>query len=223
MQCNDARQQLDKLARPGDPGADDALAAHLRECDDCRDYAREQQLIDLLASMPIRPPAPGFEERVMENALAGKSRETGRTPAQRGTHVRWFMATAASVLLAVILTMQFNPGEDGDQVVSVKVRPGVTQMVTVRLTSPTELANALLTLQLDENLELEGRAGVHEMQWRTTLKSGPNDLSLPVRLLDKNSGMVTIALKHGETTKRFSVRVDAAVEKDNSGDKLTMA
>ncbi len=222
MRCNEARQQLDRLDWSGEAGIAGDLLTHLNDCDACRDHARERQLVGLLASLPIRRAAPGFEDRVMDRALAGNAR------VQAGMHARWALATAASVLLAVFLTLQFHPSGINEPVPSVEgavieVRPLETRIVTVRLTSPGELRNVLLTVQLDENLELEGYAGIHDLTWRTTLESGPNELALPVRLLAEDSGMLTVLLQHGDTAKRFSVRVNAAVDNDHRGPKLTMA
>lgn len=219
MHCNEAKRQLDAL---GDiENLDMELAEHLRNCDDCHEYARERQLIALLASLPVRQPAPGFEDRVIRKALAGTAAPEGRL------HVRWALATAASVIVAVLLTLQFYPigsdrGPAGDiRAAVVEAQPQQTRMVNVRFNSPRELNDARITVQLDDNLALDGYEGVHHLQWQATLKNGDNRLSLPIQLIRGQSGRVTITVEHGNASKRFSVLVNAAP--DNGGQKLSMA
>jgi len=216
MHCTEARQQLEQADRAA---VRSELEAHLQDCEDCRDYARERHLVELLASLPVREPAPGLEDRVLQQAL-GRSR-----PSAAGVHVRWALATAASVVLAVVVTLQFQfvGGErtSGGSVRTavVEVLPRETRMIRVRLDSLRALKDARITVQLEENLALEGYEGIHHLQWRTTLKDGTNQLSLPVRLLEGQSGQVTVIVEHGNARKHFSIQINAASAK--GGRKLS--
>lgn len=229
MHCNEARQLLDG-AGAATPEAS-GLAEHLQECGTCRDYARERRLVTLLAELPVREPLPGMEARVMQKAL-GRPR-----PAASGVHARWALATAASVILAVLVTLQFYPagGHMPDAVPAgaagtaapgpiqpavVRVLPGQTHKVDVLLTSARALDDATIKVELDDNLALEGYRDVHNLEWRASLKSGANRLSLPVRLLQGHSGKITVTVEHGGSSKRFSVEVTAGPDK--SIQKLSM-
>ncbi|MFP3983753.1 MAG: anti-sigma factor family protein [Desulfurivibrionaceae bacterium] len=219
MHCKEVKLQLDALdwTEEIDPGGD--LRDHLNECDACRDYARERRLVNLLASLPVRQPAPGFEDRVIRKALTGKG--TPRMPK------RWALATAAGIFLAVLLTLQFYPGGgthgpvQSAQNAVVEVQPQETRMVNLRLTSPRNLSDALITVELDDNLELEGYRGVNNLQWRSSFQSGENRLALPVRLLEKHSGKVTVVLEHGGVSRRFSVLINAV--SDDERETITKA
>ncbi|MEJ2760781.1 MAG: hypothetical protein P8126_04400 [Gammaproteobacteria bacterium] len=221
MHCNEARR---RLAKPGGASvADSELAEHLSECDACRDYARELRLAELLAEIPVRKPLPGMEERVLQRALGRKERVS---PA--GLHLRWALATAASVILAVVVTLQFYPSGAGREPAAagmvkaavVEVVPQQTHMVNVLLTSHRALNDALITVQLDDNLALHGYKDVHHLKWRASLKSGGNRLSLPVKLLQGNSGKITVTIEHGGKSKHFTINVTAAPE--SGSQKLSM-
>lgn len=218
MRCHEAQRQLDQMGKTDE---NMELVQHLNTCEDCRDYAQKRHLVSLLASLPVRQPAPGFEDRVLGNAL--RRRGTGRV------QTRWAMATAASVLLAVFLTMQYMPGDDPGNAVDavetaiVEARPLETRQVNLRLNSRRTMSDAIIRVQLDDHLELEGYTGVQNLEWRTTLKNGANQLSLPVRLLKNQSGTMTVMLEHKGASKRFSIKINPAPRDDDRGHSLTMA
>jgi len=213
MNCNEARKLLDKTG--GDPAAGSMLAEHLNGCEACRDYARERRLVALLAGLPVREPRPGMEARVLQHAL-------GRTRSTAHVHLRWALATAASVILAVVVTLQFFPAGGGRSHASagalrpavVQVTPQQTHMVKILLTTPRALNDAMLTVRLDDNLSLQGYDDVHELKWRASLKRGTNRLSLPVQLLRGRSGTITVTVRHGGGSKQITVNVSAAPEQN---------
>lgn len=213
MNCNEAKQLLDRTG--GTPAACGELAEHLKGCEACRDHARERQLVALLADLPVRQPRPGMEARVMQRAL-------GRHGSAAPVHLRWALATAASVILAVIVTLQFYPATAGRkpapagalQPAVVQVTPQQTHMVKVLLTTPRALKDTEITVRLDDNLSLQGYDDVHELKWRASLKRGTNRLSLPVQLLRGGSGKITVTVRHGGGSKHITVNVTAAPEQN---------
>lgn len=205
MNCNATREQLEN----GTSGADESVREHLAGCSECRDYARDLELVSLLRSLPVREPRPGFETRALRTALAN-------APGRHRTHVAWSLATAASMALAVMITLRLSAPEQPapailaeapDQVFTVTARPLQTRIVDVVLDSRNALENATLTVTLDENLMLENRPQVRELRWQANVQPGGNKLSLPVQLLDAADGEMTVTLEHGDTRQRVTVRV----------------
>lgn len=222
MHCIEAKNTLDAINGLVQADAGSALERHLEGCGDCREYARDRQLRALLSSMPVRDPMPGFEDRVLMNALAGRRvlseryAHLKREQPGRHVHFRWALASAAGILLAVILTLQLRPddrlpGASGNvQASTVEVMPGQLRMVNVMLASPRRMEGAVITVQWDDNLEIDGYEGLTQLQWRTNLKDGHNQLSLPVQLLQGHSGNLNVTVEHEGASKHFSVRVNAA-------------
>ncbi len=214
MHCEQVKQLLDNLEWPGFIAEDSEIARHLQGCEDCRDYHCEHQLAGLLADLPVAEPSPGFEDRVLQHAL-------GSTPSSNTrVHARWALAAAASVVLAVFLTVQFYPAGIytpplADQAVAdqaaiaVSLQPGQTRMVDILLASPRDLADAEIIVHLDDNLQLDGYAGTRGLRWQTTLKSGSNKLSLPVQLLTAESGKITVTVEHGGARKQLLLLIEA--------------
>ncbi|MGL6162151.1 hypothetical protein [Microbulbifer sp.] len=193
MNCNRAKQELDLMREQNDG----SLLHHLRQCANCRDYAEELRVVRLLRGMPAPEPSEGFEKRVLQSVLPQSRVEPQAR--LRG----WQLATAASLLLAVIMTVPRwqSPQPASPQVVS-------TLPVSVSLDSARPLEGAVIRVSLPPHLALDGYPGVQELEWRANLSAGSNRLTLPVQLQGAESvGEVLIEVEHGGARKRFRVPV----------------
>ena len=71
MKCSEFRQIIDQLPRDRGPLEEDGeIAAHLRECELCREYYRELLLARALKEEPVPDPEDGFADRVMDKAIS---------------------------------------------------------------------------------------------------------------------------------------------------------
>jgi|GEM_PF-931059 len=208
MQCSQIRQQLETMTAAAP--REDALVAHLQQCPECRDYAEELHLRRLLSTLPLREPSTGFEARVLEVALNARRNPPG-LHARRG----WWLATAASVVLAVLLTLQFQPQVSGPQPVADLLQAEQTpqlQPVSVLLNSARPLKDATITVILPSHLALEGYQDSQQLQWQVNLSAGGNKLMLPLRLRQDENGQIQIGeiainLEHDGLRKQFRVPV----------------
>lgn len=205
MKCDRARNLIEQETVTDHADAA-ALREHLQECKDCRADAEDRQLVAGLRSLPVPSPGAGYEQRVMSAAL-------DRFPRHRMPHhAAWFTAMAASVCLAVVLTLQLavperTPRASAVPSFTVTARPHETRVIDVVLDTKRPLSGATLMVSLGDGLELENRPRTRELRWTTDIKAGGNKLSLPVKLLDENGGDVIVILEHGELNKQVRVRV----------------
>jgi hypothetical protein len=212
MHCDDVKRQIDANVSIEDIDVGGELMQHLKNCDACQEYNEDQQLTRLLATLPVRPASPGFEARALRFALKRPLKPETRL------HMLWMFATAASVIIGVLITLQFNPRSNPDDLLdSVKstvivVKPQETRIVTILLNSAKVLNNAQIRIELDDSLELTGYSGIQNLQWITTLNSGDNTLSLPIQLVRGQSGKMTIVIEHGDSSKQISVFVQSTPE-----------
>lgn len=218
MNCEQVRQQLERgAAERADLGS--SVLDHLRKCDPCRDHAEERRLIGLLRSLPVREPSAVFERRALQAALA-------RFPEKRRSHhAAWTMALAASLTLAVAVTLRLTapsptqmPANDTRTVASpsagesmptftVSARPLETRVVDVVLNSKHALQDATFVVTLDENLRLENRPLTRELRWQANVQAGGNKLSLPVQLFNGTYGEMVVTLEHGDMRRQVKVYV----------------
>lgn len=206
MKCDQARNLLEQEIVTDHADAA-ALREHLQECTDCRADAEDRQLVAGLRSLPVPSPGAGFEQRVMGAAL-------DRFPRRRMPHhAAWFTAMAASVCLAVVLTLQLavpperTPRASAIPSFTVTARPHETRVIDVVLDTKQPLSGATLMVSLGDGLQLENRPRTRELRWTTDLEAGGNQLSLPVQMLDENGGDIIVTLEHGELSRQVRVRV----------------
>ncbi|MBB3063542.1 hypothetical protein [Microbulbifer rhizosphaerae] len=193
MNCNRAKQELE-LMREQNGGS---LLHHLRQCASCRDYAEELRVVRLLRSMPAPEPSEGFEHRVLRSALPQSRVEPQAR--LRG----WQLATAASLLLAVMMAVpRWQSSQSAaPQIVS-------TLPVSVSLDSARPLEGAVIRVSLPSHLALDGYPGVQDLEWQANLNAGANRLTLPVRLQGAESGgEILIEVEHEGARKTFRVPV----------------
>jgi hypothetical protein len=215
MKCSQARQQTALLNQYRDITRPEfsELAEHLASCDLCRQHAGDAMLSRELAELDVPDPAPEFLSRALAKA-------------QQPERWRWMPTAAAASLLVVVAAgwLAFgtlSPQSTGlapDVAKSELVEPVgyLRQEIRIVINSQEDRSNAELTIDLAENLELDGFGGQRRLAWNTSLKKGANLLVLPVRARD-DGGELRISSKLGDTALETSVRVAGPGNNAQSG------
>jgi hypothetical protein len=184
---------------------DAASRAHLADCDLCHIWHRDEVLRLALTSLRVPQPSPGFADRVIERAVAA---HRGERPAKP-----W--AAAAALVLAVSVALTLATGLRETPATSTQEQIVATpqqayQVINVVIDSSTRHDDATVTIRLAEDLELEGYAGLHTIEWQTDIEQGRNLLALPVRAKTPRGGEIMIALSYGGASEReMRIQVDA--------------
>jgi len=199
MNCCQARRELDLMQRENNS----ALLKHLHRCSECREYAEELRLVNLLRTMPAPQPSEYFEERVLSAALPKR-----RSPA-RGNVRKWQFATAASLLLAVFAALpQWRSTAPAPEVAAIQSALPETLPLRVSVDTARAMDGAVISVTLPEHLALEGYGDQRELRWRTNLNAGANRLTLPVRARSAQRSEILIRIEHEGARKEFYVPVD---------------
>jgi hypothetical protein len=117
------------------------------------------------------------------------------------------MATAAA--FAVIALLPFP------QVVTPIATPTLSlalnepQSVNISLNTPEALVDAEIHVVLSGAVGLGGYPGQQELQWRTDLNPGINQLTLPIVATGAAGGQVLVEVIHGGKRRTFLVDVQA--------------
>ena len=191
MNCCQARRELELMQRENNG----ALLRHLHRCGECRDYAEELRLVNLLRTLPAPEPSDYFEERVLNAALPR------RRKAAHASLRKWQLATAASLLVAVLAAVP-NWRQPAEVVVPEAVLP-----VGLSLDTPQALQGAMISVSLPDNLVLDGYGDTRELQWRADLNAGTNRLTLPVRARSQSSAQILIRVEHNGAERQFTIPV----------------
>ncbi len=186
MNCNRLRAELTER---GLGSVAERHRDHLDGCELCRLWLEDRRLIQALAT-PVPEPSPGFEDRAIRRAVSASPRRL-RQPAAAAAAV---LALAASLAAWLAGHGPDRPGA-ADPVLAVAPR-----VINVVIDTKDHRQDALLTIELAEDLELEGYAGQHLIEWRADLAKGRHLLALPVRMKTGVGGEIRIALTHGGST-----------------------
>lgn len=178
---------------------------HIDSCDACRKIVdAEQRLRGLLKEYPVPAPDAAYFDQAFVRAIhAGTKRRRNR----------WIMtgfggASAAALVAWIIGGMLLQTPPDPAATI-----PGVTMALeeprTVNLvfSSATELDGAVLTVSLPAGIEIEGYAGLREITWMTSLKTGKNILPLKLIATTPQGGELLATLEHENRNRTFRIHV----------------
>ena len=119
------------------------------------------------------------------------------------------IATAAT--LAVVTLHPFSQPIDQIATPTLPLTLNEPQTVNISLNSPEALVDAEIHVILSGAVSLDGYLGQRELQWRTNLDSGINQLTLPVVATGAEGGQVLVEVIHGGKRRTFLVDVQTRV------------
>ena len=200
MDCLQTRQFIDAPARGETPPAE--FQTHLDTCELCRErYGATLLEAELLIADSPEPRA-GFVDEAIGNAIAA------------GEHRRaWPLAAAATIaVLGIALGILFGTmesGVDSAPVMQVALEPYEGKLVRVVINSTVQRDDATFTIELAENLQLDGYPNMHLVSFNTALRRGKNLLELPLTLTDTSDSHFEVGLRYGSTHNQLRVQVNA--------------
>ncbi len=202
MNCANTRQQI-RASLAGGFEVEATAASHLRECELCQHWHFDELLRQEFDQVDVPAPRDSFVDELIGNAIAqGERSRTWRNS---------LVATAAVVILSFGLVLGQNLIESsvGEVSFEVTMAPRIGETVEVVINSSTGSDAAMLTIELAENLELDGFPNERIVQWQTGLLKGKNLLRLPLILKDQQNSQFDIALSYGNTQQTITVMVRA--------------
>jgi len=220
MQCNDVRQILQSTENISLRSLSADLQSHLATCEDCREYAEDLQYQGLMRDLPAPAPREGFAREALDKAWAAT--EGSRTAPRFGTG--WALASAFALVLAVGVVLNLpgpvtSPISTDQPVHVVEVAPQEVRNVDLLMVSAEALPDAWITLQMGDNVSLDGYPGHNRIRWVAPMVAGNNQLTLPVQLQGESSGSIVVEIESGGARKQMLLTVESATA---SGPQVSM-
>jgi hypothetical protein len=205
MNCKDIQKYLDDyLDKDISLNKQKAFDSHLAHCLDCRLTLGEYKVVRrALHLLPVASPSANLEKNIFAEVRRCYPRHqrrlfdyrfiTGFATAMVAGFVLWFTST--------IYTPKF------DVQTTQTVRVAINQMRTVKLifNAPADLSKVALKLELPENVELQGYAGLKQLAWQTRLNKGQNILELPIIATSNGQGELIAQLNYGNKSRLFRI------------------
>lgn len=210
MKCTDIQKYLDDyLDDAMSLGEQKSVELHINQCVSCQQALEAHNTVrQALGSLPVEKASPEFEEKVFAEV---RSHYTAYNHRHSGNRFIAGFATAMAAGLALwfastVYTPQLD--ESAPQVVTVAMNKART--VKLMFDAPTNLAEVTLTVELPENIELEGYAGQKQLVWQTKLNRGQNILALPVIATGNGQGELVAHISYGDKAQRFRIVLKTA-------------
>lgn len=214
MKCTELQKYLDDYLDDAMSVAEKKAAeAHIENCVSCQQALEQHKTVRLaLRSLPVVEPTADFEAKVFAVVHGQYSAGSGHS----GNRFVAGFATAMVASLAIWFAStiytppvdEYARQEQAPQ--TIKLAMNQARIVKLVFDAPTDLAEVTLSVDLPENIELEGYAGQKQLVWQTNLNKGQNILALPVMATGKGHGELVAQLSYGDKTKQFHIVLKTA-------------
>ncbi len=180
-----------------------AVEQHIAKCSACASKLESaESLLLALRDLPLPAPSNNFEQRV----FAEVRRQYKKQPRQqhRFNFASGF-ATAAVASLAIwfVSSIYIPEIQTIEQPASVSITMNQPQTVRLMFDSEKEIQLVKLSIDLPDNMELDGYPGRNSLSWQTSLHKGQNVLALPVMAVKSGEGELLARLSYGDKLKTF--------------------
>ena len=206
MNCKILQSQLDDfLDGELNPAQAGQIQEHLASCDGCHQlWQQEIQFRQLLQEHPVPAPEAGFEDRV----FAKLPRQQASSTHKKAFYAGFGGAIAAGVMLMVAAAIFIKPVSQQELIPNITLTMHESKKVNMVFDVPDVVADATFSLQVPGHIEIAGRTGLHQIEWKTALKKGKNLLSLPIVAKGLESGELVAKIKYGDQVKTFRMKLD---------------
>jgi len=205
MNCKIVLTQLDDLLDDElQPLEKQQVQAHLGECDSCHQaWQQELQFRQMMKDQPVPAPDAGFEDRIFD-----KLPRTGASVRKTAFVAGFGGAIAAGVMLMIAAAIFFQPVSQQQTLPNITLTLHQTKKVKMVFDVPEMVADATVSMQVPDHINIAGREGLHQLEWKTALKKGKNLLSLPIVAKMAESGELVAKIKYGNQEKVFRLKLD---------------
>jgi len=206
MNCKIVLTQLDDfLDGELKPAQHDQVQSHLGDCDSCHQaWQQELQFHQLMKEHPVPSPAQGFEDRVFDKLPRKQTSSSNKKAFMTG----FGGAIAAGIMLIVAAALFIQPVTEQSQIPNIQLTLHESKKINMVFDVPEMVADATFSMQVPEHINIAGREGLHQIEWKTALKKGKNLLSLPIVAKLAESGELVARIKYGDQEKVFRLKLD---------------
>lgn len=209
MNCSDIDEFLDDfLGEALSPLAIVAFEQHIAKCSNCKNKVAEAKAIQTeMRNIAVPQPSYGFEQRVFENVRKHYKEEPNWHFSPR---LAAGIASLSAVSLAIwlVIGQQAPVSPESPQMVSIALNQ--THPVRLMFDADRAIKQAELSINLPENIELEGYPGYRQLKWKTNLKKGQNLLALPIKATSFGQGEIHTQLSYNNSVRYHDLLLNAA-------------
>lgn len=208
MNCNDINTQLDDyLDDRLDASSRLSFNAHVKQCGHCQQQlARAQLILSELKQQPVPAASRHFRQRAFATVRQHHSK-----PAATIFAAGFASAIAASFMLWFTSTLLFTTPElPQTQPAPISIAMHEIRTVRLMIDAEADISQARLSINLPQNMRIEGYPKDTQLAWQTDLTQGQNVLSLPLKAINPGEGELVARVSYGESSREFRFAIKTA-------------
>lgn len=209
MNCEQAVELLTGSVDQCDAAERRRASEHAAACADCRGAVMSVHALRLASLAPPGEVPRGSFERMMQGLEAGAAN-------QRQSGGRFWLGAAAGAAMAASLALAvgiwwLRPAGDSATAATPRLSLALNESrdISIALTTAAALTDAEIHLSLSGAIGLAGYYGQRQINWRTDLDAGANQLTLPIVATGIGGGQVLVEVVHSGRRRSFVVDVEA--------------
>lgn len=207
MQCQTIRPRLEDYL---DGQTSDlerlAIEEHLRHCAPCNETASAKRGLRVrLGEYPVPSSPEGFADRVLATA--------GQRARRKRRHRYSALATAAVAVLVLTGSLLWPSPQP---LKTIRVARGHPDQVNLVFETRQAMEGVQVTLRIPDGVKVVGFEDQSRISWRTDLRAGRNQLTLPVVV--HSAGALSARLQHEKGSKRFALHLKPGAKASNATD-----
>ncbi len=208
MNCNDIHNHCDAyLDHEMSDTQKHALEVHLESCSTCQQNLQQaQEIRDALRALKVPVMRPEFVSQAFN-----KLRQQNTTAATSKRFSGAGLALVASFALAGIVSVFMHQPEPTvlEDPATIQISMQQAKNISLVFNAKEDLNEVTISIELSDNLALDGYGMKRTVSWNTPLQKGKNVLSLPVIATQSGNGSLIARLKLGDQYKIIRINVNA--------------
>ena len=209
--CEHIQSHIDDYL-DGDCSADQTLEieTHIEQCVHCQSVlAEEKSFRDMLRGLPVPPPTEGFVDRALKTAETQQQLELNASTRSKRHGFVWGFSSAMAAGFALWMVVSLFPSSELSQMQESEIHIALHETHQLRLAfnAKSDVKNATISIELPENVVLDGYPGEGSLAWQTDLAKGDNTLTLPIRAEQLNHGVLVAKVKYSDQIKTIKVNL----------------
>ena len=201
MKCSDINKHIDEYIDQQLPTiVSQAVEQHITKCSSCaRKIENAENLRSVLRhQMDVPAPSAGFEARAFAKVRQHYQKKT-RSPCG------FKFASGFSVAAVASLMVWIFSGTHLEQPQTIDLAMNQSKPLRLMIDSRSDISHAKLTIDIPDNVTLQGYPGRKELSWPTNISKGKNLLTLPFKVVNNGQGELRLELDYNHKVKKFRV------------------
>ena len=212
MQCSDINRHIQQfLDKQLDAENLLAFEQHISTCYECaKNLDFSKNLLSDLPNLSVPQPSENFKQRAFAEV---RRQHKDNHKQHHGFRFMTGFATAAVASLAIwLVSSVYIPDTSIEQPQTISISMNEAHIVRLVFDSQADFQQVNLSINLPDNMQLDGYPGRSELSWQTSLLKGQNVLHLPIMATGFGQGELLAELNYGDKVKKFRVLLKTTVD-----------